>query len=93
METVYFEETIVSGYFWHGYHPYVCFFSALYLLQEGGGELLCSDGSYSLFSKVPWVYMALASSDLTFRTRKKAGGAKIGEQGRFGVILIPFATR
>ncbi len=48
---------------------------------------------YSLFLKVPWVYMALASSDLTFRTRKKAVGAKIGEQGRFGVILIPFATR
>jgi hypothetical protein len=46
-----------------------------------------------LFLKVPWVYMALASSDLTFRTRKKAAGAKIGEQGRFGVILIPFATR
>ena len=44
LETVYFEETIVSGYFWHGYHPYVCVFSALYLLQEGGGELICSDG-------------------------------------------------
>jgi hypothetical protein len=75
----------------------VCVFSALYLLQKGGGELICSDGGgatpYKLFLKVPWVYMALASSDLTFRTRKKAAGAKIGEQGRFGVILIPFATR
>jgi hypothetical protein len=48
---------------------------------------------YKLFLKVPWVYMALASSDLTFRKRKKATGAKIGKQGRFGVILIPFATR
>jgi hypothetical protein len=48
---------------------------------------------YSLFLKVPWVYMALASSDLTFRTRKKVTGAKIGEQVRFVVILIPFATR
>jgi hypothetical protein len=34
---------------WHGYHPYVCVFSALYLIQEGGGELICSDGgSYPL---------------------------------------------
>jgi hypothetical protein len=86
---------LFQAIFWHGYHPYVCVFSALYLLQEGGGELIYSDGGgdpYSLFLKVPWVYMALASSDFTFRT-KKAAGAKIGEQGRFGVILIPFATR
>jgi hypothetical protein len=48
---------------------------------------------YSLFWKVPWVNEQLASSDLTFRTRKKAAGAKIGEQGRFGVILTPFVTR
>jgi hypothetical protein len=30
--------------FWHGYHQYVCSFAALYQLQEGGGELLLSDG-------------------------------------------------
>jgi hypothetical protein len=74
----------------------VCSFAALYQLQEGGGELVCSDGRgdpYSLFLKVPWVYIRLARSDFTFRTRQKVAGAKICEQGRCGVILIPFVTR
>ncbi len=48
---------------------------------------------YSLFLKVPWVYMRLANSDFTFRKRKKAAGAEIGEQGKCWVILIPFVTR
>jgi hypothetical protein len=42
---------------------------------------------YCLFLKVPWVYLRLASSDFTFRTRKKAAGTEIDEQGRCGVIL------
>jgi hypothetical protein len=43
--------------FCHGYQQYVCFFAAFYLLQDGGSELLCSDGGgdpYMLFLKVPW---------------------------------------
>jgi hypothetical protein len=30
--------------FCHGYQQYVCFFAALYLLQDGGSKLFCSDG-------------------------------------------------
>jgi hypothetical protein len=48
---------------------------------------------YMLFLKVPWANRWLASSDSTFRTRKKAAGAEIGELGGFGVISIPFYTR
>jgi hypothetical protein len=46
---------------------------------------------YKLFLKVPWANNRLASSDFTFRTRKKAAGVKIDEQGGCEVILIPFA--
>jgi hypothetical protein len=34
---------------------------------------------YKIFLKVPRVNKRLASSDITFRTRKKTAGAKIGE--------------
>jgi hypothetical protein len=76
-------------------HMCVFFQRSIYYRKAAANSYVAMVGAtpYSLFLKVPWVYMALASSDLTFRTRKKAAGAKIGEQGRFGVILIPFATR
>jgi hypothetical protein len=48
LEMVYFEETIVSGYFLAWLSSICVFFSALYLLQEGGGELICSDGGGDL---------------------------------------------
>ncbi len=82
MKTVYFKETIVPGYFLAWSSPKWVFFAALYLPQEGSGELICIDGgttSYKLFLKVPWVIKQLASSDFTFRTRKKAAGAKYCE--------------
>ncbi len=44
LKTVHFKEIIVSGIFCHGYQQYMCFFAAFYLLQDGGSELLCSDG-------------------------------------------------
>jgi hypothetical protein len=76
-------------------HMCVFFQRSIYYRKAAANSYVAMVGAthYSLFLKVPWVYMALASSDLTFRTRQKAAGAKIGEQGRFGVILIPFATR
>jgi hypothetical protein len=60
----------------------VFFFTALYLPQDGNGKLFCSDGGatpYKLFYKVPWDKKQLASSDFTFRKRKKAAGAKYGK--------------
>ncbi len=76
-------------------HMCVFFQRSVYYRKAAANSYVAMVGAtpYSLFWKVPWVYMGLASSDLTFRTRKKAAGAEIGEQGRFGVILIPFATR
>jgi hypothetical protein len=56
--------------FCHGHQQYVYFFAALYLPQDSGGELFCSDGGgdpYRLFLKVPWVNKQLASSDFTLR--------------------------
>jgi hypothetical protein len=35
--------------------------------------------TYELFLNVPWVNKQLASSDFTFRTRKKAVGVKYGK--------------
>jgi hypothetical protein len=70
-------------------HMCVFFQRYIYYRKAAANSYVAMVGAtpYSLF------FMALASSDLTFRTRKKATGAKIREQGRFGVILIPFATR
>jgi hypothetical protein len=34
---------------------------------------------YKLFLKVPWANKKLASSNFTYRTRKKAAGVKSGE--------------
>jgi hypothetical protein len=50
----------------------MCVFSALYLLQDGGGKLFCNDGGatpYKLFLQVPWINKQLASSDFIFRKR------------------------
>jgi hypothetical protein len=44
LKTVYFKETIVSGYFLAWSSAICVFFAALYLPQDGGGELFCSDG-------------------------------------------------
>jgi hypothetical protein len=61
--------------FWHGHHIFVFLLAALYLPQEGDGELVCIDvGGYP-----PQALLEGASSDFTFRTRKKAAGAKDGE--------------
>ncbi len=73
----------------------VFFQPSIYYRTAGANSYVAMVGAtpYSLFWKVPWVNEQLASSDLTFRTRKKAAGAKIGKQGRLGVILTPFVTR
>ncbi len=44
MKTVYFTEPIVSGYFLVWSSAIWVFFAALYLPQEGDGELVFSDG-------------------------------------------------
>ena len=41
-KTVYFRQ-LFQVIFWDGHQQYVCFFAALYLPQDGGGELSCSD--------------------------------------------------
>jgi hypothetical protein len=76
-------------------HMSVFFQPSIYYRTAAANSYVVMVGAtpYSLFWKVPWVNEQLASSDLTFRTRKKAAGAKIVEQGRFGVILIPLVTR
>ncbi len=43
LETLHFKETIVFGNFWPSSSAICVFFAALYLLQDGGGELSCSD--------------------------------------------------
>ncbi len=42
MKTLHFKETIVFSNFSHG-HQQFGFFAALYLPQDGGSELSCSD--------------------------------------------------
>jgi hypothetical protein len=46
---------------------------------------------YKLFLKVPWVNKQLASSDFTFRRRKKADGVKFAKNrsGRTSLRLFP----
>jgi hypothetical protein len=47
-----------------------------------GRQLICIDGGgypYELFLMVPRVNKQLASSDFTFRIRKKAAGVKYGK--------------
>jgi hypothetical protein len=45
LKTVHFKEIIVSGNFLPWLSAICVFFAALYLLQDGGSELFCSDGS------------------------------------------------
>jgi hypothetical protein len=45
---------------------------------------------YKLFLQVPWVNKQLASSDFTFRKRKKAAGVKYGEKMELGEHLDAF---
>jgi hypothetical protein len=47
---------------------------------------------YQLFLMVPWVNKQLASSDFTFRKRKKVAGVKYGEKWSWENILMPFST-
>jgi hypothetical protein len=44
LKTVYFTETIVSGYFLAWSSAICVFFAALYLTQDVGGEVFCNDG-------------------------------------------------
>jgi hypothetical protein len=44
LKTVYIQEIIVSDDFVPWLSAICVFFAAFYLLQEGGSELLCSDG-------------------------------------------------
>ncbi len=76
-------------------HMWVFFQRSIYYRKAAANSYVAMVGAtpYSLFLKMPWVYMGLASYDLTFRTRKRPLVLKVGEQGRFGVILIPFVTR
>ncbi len=43
LKTLHFKETIVLGHFWPWSSAICVFFAALYLPQDGGGELSCSD--------------------------------------------------
>jgi hypothetical protein len=43
LKTLHFKETIVLGTLWPCSSAICVFFAALYLLQDGGGELSCSD--------------------------------------------------
>jgi hypothetical protein len=84
LKTVYFKETIVSCYFWGRSWAIcpMCFFAALYLSQSGGSKIFNSGGGgdpHKLFLKVPLANKQLASSNFTYRTRKKAAGAKSGK--------------
>ncbi len=47
---------------------------------------------YKAFLRVPWVNKQLASSDFTFRKRKKVAGVKYGEKCSWENILTPFST-
>jgi hypothetical protein len=47
---------------------------------------------YKLFLRVHWVNKQLASSDLSFRKRKKVAGVKYGEKCSWENILTPFST-
>ena len=47
---------------------------------------------YKLFLRVPWVNKQLASSDFTFRKRKKVAGVKYGKKWSWENILMPFST-
>jgi hypothetical protein len=44
LKTVHFTETLASGNILAWSSAILVFFSALYLLQEGSGELFCNDG-------------------------------------------------
>jgi hypothetical protein len=43
LKTLHFKETIVLDNFWPWSSAICIFFAALYLPQDGGGELSCSD--------------------------------------------------
>jgi hypothetical protein len=61
-------------FFWHGHHQCGCFFAALYLPKEAvENSFVAKVGVtlYKLLIKVPWIKKQLASSDFTFRTKKK----------------------
>jgi hypothetical protein len=47
---------------------------------------------YQLFLRVPWVNKQLASSDFTFRKRKKVTGVIYGEKWRWENTMMPFST-
>ncbi len=70
------------------------FFAALYLPQDGGGKLLCNDGGGDPLQALlegAWVNKQLASSDFTFRKRKKVAGVKFGKKWSWENILMPFS--
>ena len=67
-------------------HMCVFFQRSIYYRKAAANSYVAMVGAtpYSLFLKVPWVYMTLASSDLTFRTRKKAACAKSANREGLG---------
>jgi hypothetical protein len=75
--------------FWH--HQYGCFLQrSIYHRAAVASSFVAMVEAipYKLFLKVPWVNKWLASSDFTFRTRKKASCAKIGELEGVGAATI-----
>ncbi len=54
-------------------HMCVFFQRSIYYRKAAANSYVAMVGAtpYKLFLKVPWVYMALASSDLTCRTKKR----------------------
>jgi hypothetical protein len=94
LKTVHFKETIVLGNFLVCHQQFAYFFAALYLPQDGGSELFCSDGGgdpHTFFLKVPWVNKQLASSNFTLRKNLKVAGVKYGNNraGRTSLRLFP----
>jgi hypothetical protein len=58
--------------FWHGHHQYGYFFAAVYLSQEGGGELVCSDrGADSLKALLEGAMGQQAACQLLFYFQDK----------------------
>jgi hypothetical protein len=81
LETVYFEESVVSGYFFGLVIINMCVLlqHSINYRKAAVNSYLAMVGAtpYCLFLKVPWVYMRLASSDfirlLVLRSMNREG--------------------
>jgi hypothetical protein len=83
LKTVYFGEKLASGNFLVWLSG-VCVFlqRSIYPMTAAASFYVMMVGAspYKLFLRVPWVNTQLASSDFTFRKRKKVAGVKYSEK-------------